>query len=213
MATCLSITFSPSSALPENRRTTPAHTVLVGEKGSRRSAMRARWSRDFTVLDVGCGTGTFVGLLMASPWPVRAVGLDYSPAMCAAASHKAAQAGASQRAWFAAGDSEHLPFAEASFDLITCSNSFHHYPRQQAVVAEMRRLLRPGGRLMVIDGFRDNVIGWFVFDVIITLVEMGVYRAPWPVMHEYFVKAGLTNIRRRKFNLWFPLLATIGDAP
>ena len=114
---------------------------------------------------------------------------------------------------FAAGDSEHLPFADASFDLITCSNSFHHYPHQQAVVSEMRRLLRPGGRLIVIDGFRDNVIGWFVFDVIITRVEKDVYHAPWSVMHEYFVRAGLTNIRRRKVNLWFPLLATIGDAP
>ena len=177
----------------------------------------ARWcaerSGEFTVLDVGCGTGTFVGLLAGSPWPLRVVGLDYSPAMCAAASHKAAQAGASHRARFAAGDSEHLPFADASFDLITCSNSFHHYPHQQAVVSEMRRLLRPGGRLIVIDGFRDNVIGWFVFDVIITHVEKDVYHAPWSVMHEYFVKAGLTNIRRRKVNLWFPLLATIGDAP
>ena len=58
----------------------------------------ARWYAQrngaFSVLDVGCGTGTFVGLLAASPWPVRAVGLDYTPAMCAAASHKAAQAGA-----------------------------------------------------------------------------------------------------------------------
>lgn len=187
----------------------PCYLVLMEEV--------ARWyaqrGEAFAVLDVGCGTGTFVGLVAASPWPVRAVGLDYAPAMCAAASHKAAQAGASQVARFTAGDSERLPFADASFDLITCSNSFHHYPHQQAVVSEMRRLLRPGGRLIIIDGFRDNVIGWFVFDVIITCVEKDVYHAPWPVMHEYFVNAGLINIRRRKFNLWFPLLATIGDAP
>lgn len=177
----------------------------------------ARWcaerDRPFAVLDIGCGTGTFTGLLASSPWPVRAVGLDYAPAMCVAAAGKTASAGASQRVRFVAGDSEHLPFADASFDLITCSNSFHHYPHQQTVVHEMRRLLRPAGRLVLIDGFRDNVIGWFVFDVIITRVEKDVYHAPWSIIDRYCVNAGFTNIRRRKFNLWFPLLATIGDAP
>ncbi len=163
-------------------------------------------------LDVGCGTGTLAALLAASPWRAQAVGLDYAPAMCAEASRKAARAGGTGRAAFVAGDSEHLPFADRSFDLLTCSNSFHHYPHQQAVVNEMRRLLRPGGRLFIVDGFRDNVIGWFVFDVIISRIERHVYHAPWPVMHDYFAKAGLTNIRRRKFNLWFPAFATIGDA-
>jgi ubiquinone/menaquinone biosynthesis C-methylase UbiE len=168
---------------------------------------------EFHVLDIGCGTGTVVSLLASSRWPVRAVGLDYVPSMCAEATRKADAIGTGPRAEFVAGDSEHLPFANGSFDVVTCSNSFHHYPHQQTVVGEMRRLLRPGGRLIIIDGFRDNVIGWFVFDVIITRVEKDVYHAPWPVMHEYFVNAGFHNIRRRKFNVWFPLLATIGDAP
>ncbi|HUU82853.1 MAG TPA: class I SAM-dependent methyltransferase [Phycisphaerae bacterium] len=187
----------------------PSHVVFMEEV--------ARWhaerKRDFVVLDVGCGTGTFVGLLAASRWPVRVVGLDYAPTMCAAAAGKVAACGLGHAAQFTAGDSEHLPFADGSFDLITCSNSFHHYPHQQVVVSEMRRLLRPGGRLIIIDGFRDNVIGWFVFDVIIHRVEQDVYHAPWSVIQEYFVQAGLRGIRRRKFNLWFPLLATIGDAP
>ncbi len=187
----------------------PAHMLFMEEI--------ARWhaerKRDFSVLDIGCGTGTLVELLLSSPWPVRAVGMDYSPAMSLTADRKASGSGQSRRARFVTGDSEHLPFADASFDLITCSNSFHHYPHQQAVVFQMRRLLRPGGRLIIIDGFRDNVIGWFVFDVIIQRVEKDVYHAPWPIMHQYFVNAGLTNIRRRKVNLWLPLLATIGDAP
>ncbi len=187
----------------------PSYAVLLEEI--------ARWhvknDRSFSVLDVGCGTGTLAGQLAATPWPVTAVGLDYAPSMCAQASRKAAGAGASDQARFVAGDSEHLPFADGSFDVITCSNSFHHYPDQQAVVKEMRRLLAPGGRLIIIDGFRDNVIGWFVFDVIITRVEKDVYHAPWSVIHEYFVRAGLANIRRRKFNIWFPAVATIGDVP
>ncbi|MCP4250408.1 MAG: class I SAM-dependent methyltransferase [bacterium] len=175
----------------------------------------ARWhrrhQRAFRVLDVGCGTGTLALMVAASRLPASVVGLDYAPAMCAEATRKAADRGATQRTRFLAGDSEHLPFADETFDLITCSNSFHHYPDQQAVVTGMRRLLRPGGRLIILDGFRDTVVGWFVFDVIIARVEKDVFHAPWPAMHDYFVKAGLTNIRRRKINFWFPVLATMGD--
>ena len=175
----------------------------------------ARWYgehlRAFRVLDVGSGTGTMAGLLARSPWPVRAVGLDYAARMCAAADEKARLAGHNQRACFVNGDSEHLPFADGAFDLITCSNSFHHYPHQRAVVAEMNRLLAPRGRLIIIDGFRDCVIGWVVFDVIINHIEKQVHHASWPTMHEHFEEAGFRNIRRRKFNFLFPAFATIGD--
>jgi ubiquinone/menaquinone biosynthesis C-methylase UbiE len=176
----------------------------------------ARWHatnpRPFTVLDIGCGTGTLAGVLAGSAWPVTVVGIDYSAAMCLEASGKADRAGASAAARFVAGDSEHLPFADGAFNIVTCSNSFHHYPNQAAVVREMRRVLAPGGWLVLIDGFRDNVIGWVVFDVLINRFEGKVHHAPWLRLHQYFVDAGFVNIRRRKFNFWLPLLATIGQA-
>ena len=116
-------------------------------------------------------------------------------------------------AHFVAGDSEHLPFESDSFDFLTCSNSFHHYPDQQAVVIEFRRVLKPGGHLLLIDGFRDNVVGWVTFDVIIASVEeQNVYHAPWSVIHEYFETAGFSEIRRRKFGFWLPGCLTIGTA-
>lgn len=188
----------------------PSYAVLAEEIGR---WYRERLPESFAVLDVGCGTGTLAGIVAGANWPASVVGLDYAPAMCEQAAGKARAAGLDRGARFVAGDSEHLPFAEASFDVITCSNSFHHYPHQQAVITEMRRLLRPGGRLILVDGFRDNVMGWVIFDVIIGRIEKDVYHAPWPVVHGYFERAGLGSIRRRKFNLIFPLLATIGDAP
>ncbi|MFH0981154.1 MAG: class I SAM-dependent methyltransferase [Planctomycetota bacterium] len=176
----------------------------------------ARWyaeqRRPFRLLDIGCGTGTLAGWLAASPWPICVVGLDYAEGMCREASAKTARTNATVRARFASGDSEHLPFADGAFDLVTCSNSFHHYPHRQAVVNEMRRVLRPQGRLILIDGFRDNIIGWIMFDLVIGRVEGHVYHAPWTVMRDYFATAGFTDIRHRKLNFWFPLLVTTGDA-
>jgi ubiquinone/menaquinone biosynthesis C-methylase UbiE len=164
------------------------------------------------LLDVGCGTGTFDAMLAGSPLPARIVGLDYSPRMCDAAHAKSVRAGVSDRLCYVAADSEHLPFDNASFDAITCSNSFHHYPHQAAVVREFRRVLRPGGRLMLIDGFRDNIIGWIVFDVIVGHIEEHVFHAPWTTIHRYFEEAGFREIRRRKFNFWMPALLTVGVA-
>ena len=179
----------------------------------------ARWigerPRPFRVLDIGCGTGTLAAWLAASPWPVDVVGMDYAAGMCRAAAAKLhAEAASPPRRdrEFVCGDSEHLPFARGAFDIVTCSNSFHHYPHQQAVVHEMRRVLRPGGRLILIDGFRDNIVGWITFDVVIARVEGKVHHAPWTLVRDYFETAGFAGIRRRKVNFWFPLLVTVGDA-
>ncbi len=185
----------------------PSYIAMMEEIAAWHAAHPGR----FRVLDIGCGTGTLAGLLARSSWPVETVGLDFAAAMCVQADQKARLTGSNGRARFVNADSEHLPFSDESFDFVSCSNSFHHYPHQQAAVSDMRRMLKPGGRLMIIDGFRDSVVGWFVFDVVIDHIEKEVHHASWTTVHEYFVKAGFDGIRRRKFNFLFPALATIGD--
>lgn len=177
-----------------------------------------RWRKDmsapFDLLDIGAGTGTWTAMVAGSPLPSRrVVGLDYSKNMCHAAHRKAAEVGAGAPS-FINGDAEHLPFEDGSFDVVTCSNSFHHYPHQQAAIIEMRRILRPEGRLMLIDGFRDNVIGWTVFDFFITRAESTptakVFHAPWSQMRSYFEHAGFREVRQRKSGIWAPIFITMG---
>ncbi len=169
--------------------------------------------RTVRMLDVGCGTGTLAAGVALSQLPIEVIGLDYSVAMCVKANDKARAAQVDRLAGFVAGDSEHLPFADGTFDVLTCSNSFHHYPHQQAAVAEMYRVLAPGGRLMIIDGFRDNVIGWFVFDVCVESVEQAVHHASYTRMREYFTAAGFTGIMQRKINVFCPILLTAATRP
>lgn len=185
----------------------PSYLVLMEEI----ALWRAEHDRPFRVLDVGSGTGTFAGLVSASSHPARIVGLDYAANMCVQARSKTLERCVGRHPAFVNGDSEHLPFADGSFDVVTCANSFHHYPHQEEVVVEMTRVLAPGGRLIVIDGFRDCVVGWFVFDVVIDRIEKNVHHVPWTAMHRYFENAGFRRIRRRKFNFWFPAFATIGE--
>lgn len=178
-----------------------------------------RWRRHdprpFDLLDVGSGTGSWIALAAGIPLAVgRLVGLDYSVAMCHVAEAKARAV--ADPPVFVNGDSEHLPFADGSFDVVTCSHSFHHYPHQPVVVREMRRVLRPGGRLMLIDGFRDNVVGWVLFDVFITrgesTPEAQVFHAPAGLIRRYFADAGFRDVYQRKTGIWAPIFMTVGTA-
>ncbi|NLG69838.1 MAG: methyltransferase domain-containing protein [Firmicutes bacterium] len=78
------------------------------------------------------------------------IGLDYTPAMGGPFRRLAAEKGLGN-VRFQVGDAERLPFADASFDLVTSRRAPHHFPRVEQAVREMARVLRPGGRLGIVD--------------------------------------------------------------
>ncbi len=104
------------------------------------------------VLDVGCGTGS---LAIATKKRVgqagRVSGLDASPEMLARARKKAAKAGCAVT--FREGIVQNMPFQDSSFDLVLSSVMLHHLSRsaRQLCADEMRRVVKPGGRVMAVD--------------------------------------------------------------
>jgi ubiquinone/menaquinone biosynthesis C-methylase UbiE len=110
------------------------------------------------------------------------------------------------------GDSERLPFGSGIFDFVTCANSFHHYPRQEMAVIEMHRVLKPGGRLLLIDGYRDAPWGWFIYDVCVALREGDVHHASARRFHELMTRAGLRAIAQKVFRGPAPFLLSEGIA-
>jgi ubiquinone/menaquinone biosynthesis C-methylase UbiE len=163
----------------------------------------------YRLLDVGCGTGNLLATLAADPHAATLVGLDYSAEMVRRAHAKFARLAAATAPKVVQGDAEHLPFDAAAFDLLTCCHSFHHYPRQAAVAREFHRVLRPGGALILIDGFRDNVIGWVLFDVFVALFERHVHHAPWSEIRRLVEQAGFASLNQRKLNVLAPLLVNV----
>jgi ubiquinone/menaquinone biosynthesis C-methylase UbiE len=127
----------------------------------RTEAERAAWDRildlalprrsTLDALDAGCGTG-FLSFELAGRGH-RVTGIDFAPAMLAEARRKAAERGVSIR--FEEGDAEQLPFAPGSFDLVVSRHVLWTLPHPEAAIDEWIRVLRPGGRLAVIDGQFD----------------------------------------------------------
>jgi SAM-dependent methyltransferase len=103
---------------------------------------------DDTVLDVACGPGLVVGAFARVAR--HATGIDVTPAMLARARELAAGAGLCNVA-FAEGDVARLPWADGAFSVVVSRFAFHHLERPAAVLAEMRRVCRPGGRVVVCD--------------------------------------------------------------
>lgn len=163
----------------------------------------------FRMLDVGCGTGSLLALVAQDERSGLLVGLDYSMEMVRQAGVKFAAAPRREKLFVVNGDAERLPLRDASFDVAACCNSFHHYPNQAAVAREFRRVLRPGGMLIVVDGFRDNVVGWILFDVIVALAERDVHHVSWSQMRGLLSAAGFSHVRQRKINVLAPLLVTV----
>lgn len=102
------------------------------------------------LLDLGCGTGYLLRVLAGCyPDAEELVGVDASPEMVKAAVATAGE----DRLTFAVGVAEQICYPDETFDLIVSTTSFDHWSDQQAGLNECARVLRRGGRLVLVDQF------------------------------------------------------------
>lgn len=105
-----------------------------------------------TVLDVGCGAG--MDLLLAADavgTQGRVIGVDATPAMLEVARRGAFEAGALPRVELRLGRSDGLPLGDESVDVVISNGVINLAPDKQAAMHELRRVLKPGGRLYLAD--------------------------------------------------------------
>jgi ubiquinone/menaquinone biosynthesis C-methylase UbiE len=105
-----------------------------------------------SVLEVAPGPGYFA-IELARLGDYRVTGLDISQTFVEIA--RANAASAKVQAQFQRGDASRMPFDEGRFDYLVCRAAFKNFSRPQAALQEMCRVLKPGGRALIIDMRRD----------------------------------------------------------
>jgi ubiquinone/menaquinone biosynthesis C-methylase UbiE len=122
------------------------------EAGGGWAALAAALASGFSgqvVADIGSGEGALT--LLLARFCRQVIAVDLSPRMLMTLRAAADEAGLGDRVSAAEGDLERLPLADASVDAVFLSQSLHHAARPREALREAARILRPGGRLLLLD--------------------------------------------------------------
>lgn len=131
------------------------HIMSLGiDRSWRRRAIKeiVRHNTTQEILDVACGTGDFsIAIAKAMAPGSRVTGLDLSEGMLAVMRAKLADAGLEGRVRCAQGDSEVMPYADASFDCVTIAFGIRNFEHREVALKEILRVLKPGGKLVILE--------------------------------------------------------------
>lgn len=174
------------------------------------------------VLDVACGTGdSTIAIARALAPGSRVIGSDISEGMMRYVMEKAEKAGVADRVDVETADAENLPYADAGFDRVTCAFGVRNFEHKERGLAEMYRVLKPGGRVVILElSVPENRLLRGVYSLyfkhILPLVggavsgdraayaylPGSVFRFPSPaVFCGMLSDAGFTEVRRRSLTL------------
>lgn len=128
-----------------------------GRKLTRQLATAALVSPNSRVLDVACGIGTSARLVAAN-FGATVTGCDYSATNVQRAKQTSLAAGLNQKIQFIQADAGQLPFEPESFDVAICECSLCLFENTDAALQEIRRVLKPGGRIGISDFFLNKPV-------------------------------------------------------
>ena len=157
-----------------------------------------------SILDVGCGTGILLQQLRQLGKGLNLHGMDIAPEMV-----KVARAKFGKSVELRQGFANSLPYDDNSFDYVTCATSFHHYPNPDNSLREMFRVLKLGGKLVLLDPFTNGFLRKAICKVLNTLFnEKGINLFTKGQMYQMFQKAGFKQIEQKTY-LYYKLI-TVG---
>jgi ubiquinone/menaquinone biosynthesis C-methylase UbiE len=158
------------------------------------------------VLDIGCGTGVLLARLLAREPSLRCVGVDLTPQMLTVAADRLGP-----RVPLVLGSGAALPIADASCDVVVSTSALHYLPDPARLVAEARRVLVPGGQLVVSDWCAEFAT-MRALGIVLTALNRG-HEEVWTTTAcvRAFEAAGFIDLRARRDRLgWFWGLMTVG---
>lgn len=127
----------------------------------RAAAVRAaRLTTGTRVLDLCAGTGDLTLALARTDLPREVIGTDFSPEMLAVAQRKAEEFKGHARVSFSVADAQDLPFPDSSFDVVTVAFGVRNLPDRAANLREVHRVLKPGGRYVILEFSRPPFGPW-----------------------------------------------------
>ncbi len=119
------------------------HTILVERPGTKVTA------------DIGCGTGAYLASL--SSIASRMIGVEIARSKARVAMRRVP----SEKGAMLVGSATHIPVAAATCDLVLCSEVIEHFPDPDQVLAELVRIAKPGGSVVVSTPVRYDPVTWF----------------------------------------------------
>ena len=149
------------SAIAGRYDTFNAMASLGIDRGWRRELVRAAHiSPSSRVLDLACGTGDVAFAVANLGHPSEVVATDFNAEMLAVAEQKAVDNPPAVPVSFSIADAQDLPFQDASFDVVTVAFGVRNFPDREKNFAEVLRVLKPGGRYIILEFSRPNFAPW-----------------------------------------------------
>ncbi|MCZ9888779.1 class I SAM-dependent methyltransferase [Brachyspira hyodysenteriae] len=120
------------------------------------------------LLDIGCGTGYLINMLKKYKATAEFYGLDLSEEMINISKSKNIK-----DAEFILGSANKLPFNDNTFDIVTCIQSFHHYPYPDEAMKEVYRVLKKGGIYILSDTVVGGIAAWIDNNILFKIMKSG----------------------------------------